>query len=51
MSMATAIGILHGHAPKVLERGVAPSTPKTLLVTSMGYYGNATAVLMRKSPL
>ncbi len=51
MSMVVAIGILLGHAPRLLERGEAPKSPKTILVTSMGYYGNATAVLMRASPV
>lgn len=46
MGMAAAIGMFHGgDAPWV--RGALRSPPRTTLVTSVGYYGNASALVMR----
>lgn len=46
LGMATAIGMFHGgEAPMV--RGALRSPPRTTLVTSVGYYGNASALVMR----
>ena len=47
MGMAAAIAWLAGAAPGAIVVGRAPKDVRTVLVTSMGYYGNATAVVMR----
>lgn len=37
-------------APGLVVRGVLRAPPRTALVTSMGYYGNASALVMRAPP-
>jgi 3-oxoacyl-(acyl-carrier-protein) synthase len=49
MAMACALGWLQGIAPSTIIAGAAPSNVKTVLVTTMGYYGNASAVILRAS--
>ncbi len=39
-----------GAPPSCLVVGKAPAKVKTVLVTSMGYYGNASAVVMKAAP-
>jgi 3-oxoacyl-[acyl-carrier-protein] synthase II len=47
MGMAAVMAWMQGAPPMPLVRGTAPSAIKTALVTSMGFYGNASAVAMR----
>jgi len=47
MGMAAAMAWMHGASPGPLVRGIAPPEIRTALVTSMGFYGNASAVAMR----
>jgi 3-oxoacyl-(acyl-carrier-protein) synthase len=47
MGMAAALAWLEGATITPVVRGDAPSAPKTVLVTSMGFYGNASAVVLR----
>jgi 3-oxoacyl-(acyl-carrier-protein) synthase len=47
MAMAAAIAWLSGIAPAPLVRGEVKGALRTAVVTSMGYYGNASAVVMR----
>lgn len=47
MGMAAAIAWLAGATPGAIVVGRAPKEVRTVLVTTMGYYGNATAVVMR----
>ena len=49
MAMACAVGWLQGIAPAAIISGKAPAKVKSVLVTSMGYYGNASAVILRAS--
>ena len=59
MAMAASLAWLEGAPPAALVRGYGGKTSSaaqgasgainTVLVTSMGYYGNASAVVMRKS--
>jgi len=46
MSLACAVGFLQGIPPAAILSG-KPRPVRTALVTSMGYYGNASAVLVR----
>ena len=48
MGMAAALAWLGGSAPSPVVRGEAPSAVRTVLVTAMGFYGNASAVVLRK---
>ncbi|CAN5734049.1 beta-ketoacyl-ACP synthase II [soil metagenome] len=48
MGMAAALAYLQGIPPTPLEQGAAPREVKTVLVTALGYYGNATCVVMRR---
>jgi 3-oxoacyl-[acyl-carrier-protein] synthase II len=49
LGMAAALGLLHGGEAPVV-RGALRRQPRTVLVTSMGYYGNASALVMRHPP-
>jgi 3-oxoacyl-[acyl-carrier-protein] synthase II len=48
MGIAAALAWLDGAPPAVLLRGEAPREVRTVLVTSMGFYGNASAVIVRR---
>jgi 3-oxoacyl-[acyl-carrier-protein] synthase II len=45
--MAAALAWLEGAPPSVMISGKAPESPTTVLVTSLGFYGNASAVVLR----
>lgn len=47
MSMAAAVGLLMGLARGPWVRGALRGAVRTALVTSLGYYGNASALVMR----
>jgi len=49
VGMAAALAWLSGVrlAPELVLRGSAPAAPKTAVVTTIGYYGNASAVVLR----
>ena len=47
MAMAAALGYLRGEVRSHVVRGVLRTPPRTALVTSLGYYGNASALVMR----
>ncbi len=47
MAAACAVAWIQGIAPAAIIRGKAPAHVRTVLVTTMGYYGNASAVLVR----
>lgn len=50
MGVATALAWLgDGIRPAPLVRGVAPARVDTVLVTAVGYYGNASAVVIRRA--
>ncbi len=49
LGIATALGWLGGTATGPLVRGTAPASAGVVLVTSLGYYGNASAVVVRRS--
>jgi 3-oxoacyl-(acyl-carrier-protein) synthase len=46
MAMAAAIAWLGGAPPAPLHRGALPKSVRTVAVTSMGFYGNASAVVL-----
>ncbi len=46
MAMAVAVELLNGAPASPLVRGEAPAQVRTVLVTSVGYYGNASAVVL-----
>jgi 3-oxoacyl-(acyl-carrier-protein) synthase len=48
MGMLAAIALMQGGAVHAV-RGRLSKDPRTVLVTSMGYYGNASAIVMRSS--
>ncbi len=48
MGIAAALAWLDGAPPAMLLRGTAPRDVRTVLVTSMGFYGNASAVIVRR---
>jgi 3-oxoacyl-[acyl-carrier-protein] synthase II len=48
MGMASALAWLEGGAPRPMISGRAPTSPRIALVTSMGFYGNASAVVLRR---
>ena len=52
MAMAASLAWLGGAAvPNALVvRGTVPPAIRTVVVTSIGYYGNASAVVMRRAP-
>jgi 3-oxoacyl-[acyl-carrier-protein] synthase II len=51
MAMLAAIAFMNEKAPDrshpIVVRGALRASPRTVLVTSMGYYGNASALVMR----
>jgi 3-oxoacyl-(acyl-carrier-protein) synthase len=49
MAMAAALAWLEGAPPAVLVRGAPPAEIQNVLVTSMGFYGNASAVVVRRA--
>lgn len=50
MAMGAAIAWLEGVPLKTLVRGAAPARVRTVLVTTLGFYGNATAAVLRREP-
>ena len=49
MAMAATLAWFDaGTAPAPIVRGKAPASAKTVLVSAMGFYGNASAVVLRK---
>lgn len=46
LAMAASLAWIGGAPPSSLVRGAAPSKVRTVLLTSVGYYGNASAVVM-----
>lgn len=48
LSMAAAVGFLSGIEPRPLLRGEAPRQVRHVLITALGYYGNVSAVILRK---
>ena len=51
-AMASALAWIEGAPPSVMVSGKAPDSVGTVLVTSLGFYGNASAVVLRaKDPL
>lgn len=50
LAMAAALAWLDGAKPSCLISGNAPPNVQTVLVTSVGYYGNASAVVMKRAP-
>jgi len=50
MALACTVGWLQGIAPAAVIEGKAPAQVRTALVTTMGYYGNASAVLLQSPP-
>ena len=48
MAMAAALAWLGGAPPSPIVRGSLSREPLTVLVTSMGFYGNASAVVVRR---
>lgn len=51
MAMAAALAWMHGACPTPLVRGLPRENIGTVLVTSIGFYGNASAVVMRRPTL
>ena len=47
LAAACAVGWIRGIVPAAIIRGNAPARVRTVLVTTMGYYGNASAVVIR----
>jgi 3-oxoacyl-[acyl-carrier-protein] synthase II len=47
LGMASAVAWLAGVPASPMVRGAAPATIRNVLVTSVGYYGNASAVVLR----
>jgi 3-oxoacyl-(acyl-carrier-protein) synthase len=48
LSMAAAVGYLSGIEPRPLLRGEKPAQVRHVLITALGYYGNVSAVILRK---
>jgi 3-oxoacyl-(acyl-carrier-protein) synthase len=48
MGMAAALAWLDGAPPRTTVRGQARRETRTVLVSAMGFYGNASAVVMRR---
>jgi 3-oxoacyl-(acyl-carrier-protein) synthase len=48
MGMAAALAWFEGAAPSAIIRGHAPRESRTVLVSAMGFYGNASAIVLRK---
>ena len=49
LAMAAAVAYLNGTEPAPMLRGSAPSECRRVLVTSLGFYGNVSAVVLRAS--
>ncbi len=49
LSMAAAVGFLTGVPVQPILRGDQPREVRHVLVTAMGYYGNVSAVILRKA--
>lgn len=49
MGMAAAIAWMGGVPVRTLVRGDAPAKVRTTLVTTLGYYGNATAMVLQQA--
>lgn len=49
LSMAGSLAWLSGTPPAPLLRGAAAREVRTVLITAMGYYGNVSAVIVRKA--
>jgi 3-oxoacyl-(acyl-carrier-protein) synthase len=49
LAMAATVAWMHGAPITCLVQGAAPSRMRTVLVTSMGFYGNASAVVLRRA--
>jgi len=49
MGMAAALAWLDGAPPATIVRGELSTDVRTVLVTSMGFYGNASAVIVRRA--
>lgn len=47
LGLASAVAWLEGATPAPLVRGAAPRKVRTVVVTSVGYYGNVSAVVVR----
>jgi 3-oxoacyl-(acyl-carrier-protein) synthase len=47
MAIAAALGYLRHDVRSHVVRGTLRTAPRTALVTSLGYYGNASALVMR----
>jgi 3-oxoacyl-(acyl-carrier-protein) synthase len=45
--LASALAWIGGAPPSKMISGTAPETVRTVLVTSLGFYGNASAVVVR----
>ena len=48
MGMAAALAWFEGAPPSAVIRGKAPRETRTVLVSAMGFYGNASAVVLRR---
>jgi 3-oxoacyl-(acyl-carrier-protein) synthase len=48
MSMAAALAWFAGAPPTAVVRGEAPAKVDTVLITTIGYYGNASALVMHR---
>ncbi len=51
MGMAAALAWFEGAAPSAVVQGSAPREVRTVLVSAMGFYGNASAVVLRRPSL
>jgi 3-oxoacyl-(acyl-carrier-protein) synthase len=49
LGMAASVAWLDGIAPSCIVSGAAPAKLETVLLTSVGYYGNASALVMRRA--
>jgi 3-oxoacyl-(acyl-carrier-protein) synthase len=49
MGMAAALAWFEGAAPSAIASGHAPREVRTVLVSAMGFYGNASAVVVRRA--
>ncbi|MBX3211785.1 MAG: hypothetical protein KF850_07110 [Labilithrix sp.] len=49
LAMSAALAWLGGAAPSCLVSGSAPAKVDTVLLTAVGYYGNASALVMRRA--
>lgn len=48
--LVMALGWLHGSPVAPLFSGTAPEAPRTVLVTTVGLYGNVSTIVVRKTP-